>query len=384
MALASCAMREAEQLSSLIGDIYDAALDPSLWIGVLAKCAQFVGGPAAVLFSRDTTRKSCNAAYYCGIDPHYKRLITDRYIRADPVMMGQVFARIGEPVAITDITPRDELLQAHNYQEWGRPQGLGDALGVALDKSATSAALLMVFRHERDGQVDGEMRLRMRLIFPHIRRSLLVGRVVHLRTAEAATFADTFDGISAGMFLVDARGRIVHANASGQALLDQGFLLRTTGGKLTAGDARAEQALHEVFLAASSGDAAVGTKGIDVPLIACEGERYVAHVLPLTSGARRRAGTSYAAVAALFVHKTALGAPSAPQAIAETYKLTPGELRVLLGIVQAGSVPETAAALGIGNATVRTHLLKLYAKTGTRHQSELVKLVAGFSNPLVG
>jgi DNA-binding CsgD family transcriptional regulator len=117
--------------------------------------------------------------------------------------------------------------------------------------------------------------------------------------------------------------------------------------------------------------------------VAREGERYVAHVLPLTSGARRRAGTCYAAVAALFVHKAALEAPSPPEAIAKTFKLTPTELRVLLGIVQVGSVPETAAALGMGKATVRSHLLRLYAKTGTGHQTELVKLVAGFTNPLV-
>ena len=52
----------------------------------------------------------------------------------------------------------------------------------------------------------------------------------------------------------------------------------------------AEAALHEAILAAGSGDAAVGIKGIAVPLMTREGERYVAHVLPLTSGARRRTG----------------------------------------------------------------------------------------------
>jgi hypothetical protein len=35
------------------------------------------------------------------------------------------------------------------------------------------------------------------------------------KAAEADSFADTVDGISAGMFLVDASARIVHANASG-------------------------------------------------------------------------------------------------------------------------------------------------------------------------
>jgi DNA-binding CsgD family transcriptional regulator len=43
-----------------------------------------------------------------------------------------------------------------------------------------------------------------------------------------------------------------------------------------------------------------------------------------------------------------------------------------------------AEALGVAETTVKTHLGRLYEKTGTRRQAELVKLVAGFSNPLVG
>jgi DNA-binding CsgD family transcriptional regulator len=40
--------------------------------------------------------------------------------------------------------------------------------------------------------------------------------------------------------------------------------------------------------------------------------------------------------------------------------------------------------LGVAEATVKTHLHHLFAKTGTSRRAELVKLVAGFSNPLVG
>jgi DNA-binding CsgD family transcriptional regulator len=121
-----------------------------------------------------------------------------------------------------------------------------------------------------------------------------------------------------------------------------------------------------------------------LPLMACDGERYVAHVLPLTSGARRRAGMAYAAAAALFVRKAALETPSPPEIIAKTYKLTPTELRVLLALVEVGGAPEVAEALGIAGSTVKTHLARLFEKTGVGRQADLVKLVAGFSNPLVG
>jgi DNA-binding CsgD family transcriptional regulator len=52
-------------------------------------------------------------------------------------------------------------------------------------------------------------------------------------------------------------------------------------------------------------------------------------------------------------------------------------------VVQVGGVPETAEALGIGEATVKTHLHRLFSKTGATRQADLVKLVAAFSNPLV-
>jgi DNA-binding CsgD family transcriptional regulator len=184
------------------------------------------------------------------------------------------------------------------------------------------------------------------------------------------------------MFLVDAEARIVHANAAGHAMLADGSVLSGPAGKLATNDANAEQALHDVFLASDRGDAAVGTSAIALPLVTQSGERYVAHVLPLTSGARRGAGSTYKASAAVFVHKAALDTESPPEAIAKAYRLTPTELRVLVGIVQIGGVPEVAEALGIGETTVKTHLGRLYEKTGARRQADLVKLVAGFANPL--
>src|SRR5262249_9358671 len=153
--------------------------------------------------------------------------------------------------------------------------------------------------------------------------------------------------------------------------LTEGSLLRADGGRLTASDAEAERALHEVFAMADSGDAAVGVRGIAVPLTARNGDRYVAHVLPLTSGARQRAGASYAAVAAVFVQKAPLDIPSPHEVISKHYKLSPTELRVLFAIVQVGGVAEVAEALGIAESTVKTHLQGLFTKTDTKRQADL-------------
>ena len=376
-------MSEPEQLSAQIGEIYDAALDPTRWLGVLENTVRFIGGHAAGLFWKDAASKSGDAAYSYGIEPYYQQLYFEKYIKLDPLTIGQFFAEVEQPVSVADIMPYHEFLETRAYREWGQPQGLVDTLNVTLDKTTTSAAMYCVFRHERDGRVDNEMRRRMRLIVPHLRRAVLIGRVIDLKTAEAATFADAADGLGTGMFFVDATARVVHANARGHAMLAQGSLLRVVDGKLVPNDASAEQPLNEVYAMAERGDAAVGVKGIAVPLMALDGERHVAHVLPLTSGARRRAGTSYAAAAAMFVQKAALEAPSPQEMIARLYKLTPTELRVLLAVVQVGSVAEVADALGIAESTAKTHLHRLFAKTGTKRQADLVKLVAGYASPFV-
>jgi DNA-binding CsgD family transcriptional regulator len=377
-------MDQAEQLSELIGEIYDAALDPSLWSDVLGKAGRFVGGPVAAIFAKSPTALTGTVYYHSGgKDPSYRQLYFDKYIKFDPTTTAQYFSEVGQPMAVADIMPYQEFLETRFYKEWVQPQGMVDAVTAVLDKSVTSAALFAVFRYQSDGVVDDETRQRMRLIVPHIRRAVLIGRLVDLRVADAAGLADTLDGLSAAMCVVDPDGRIVHANAACHVLIDAGDFLSAIRGRIVAREAKVDQTLRELFAAAGAGDAAIGTRGIALPLVARDGSHYVAHVLPLTSGARRLAGIAYSATAALFICRVAAEVRSPPEVIARAYNLTPTELRVLLAIVDVGGVPESAVALGIAESTVKTHLGRLFVKTRARRQADLVKIVTGFASPLI-
>jgi DNA-binding CsgD family transcriptional regulator len=86
----------------------------------------------------------------------------------------------------------------------------------------------------------------------------------------------------------------------------------------------------------------------------------------------------------VFVRPASFGGVSAPEALARAYRLTPTELRVLLAVVDGGGVSNVADTLGVAESTVKFHLRRLFEKTGARRQSELVRIAAGFSAPLLG
>jgi DNA-binding CsgD family transcriptional regulator len=374
---------DVDGFSALVADIYDAALDPPVWRKVLKNVCEFVrGGPSASLFWQDAAKKTGHTYFVWGGDPVYGQLYWDKYIALNPLTPTAICFPVGEPYSATDIVPIAQFVETPFYKEWMSPQGWGDVVSANLDKAATSRAVFSVARHARDGLVDDEMRRRMRLLIPHVRRSVTIGRLIDLNRVEAGALADTLDGLEAGMFLVDSCGRLVHANASGRAMLHEGNVLHANG-KLVARDAQADAALRDVFSAASAGDAALGAKGIEVQLTARDGDQFVTHVLPLTSGARRQAGRSYSAVAAVFVQRARRTAALPLDTLARQYQLTAGELRVLMAIFDVGGVPEAACALKLSPATVRTHLRHVFDKTGVRRQADLVKLIASYPSPIL-
>ncbi len=69
----------------------------------------------------------------------------------------------------------------------------------------------------------------------------------------------------------------------------------------------------------------------------------------------------------------------AVEQVAQFYKLTTAERRVLSAILETGGVRSVAAALGISQATVKTHLQNIFGKTGARRQIDLVRLVIASS-----
>jgi DNA-binding CsgD family transcriptional regulator len=371
-------MNEQVRVSRLIAGIYDAALEPARWPEVLTRVVDFVGGHGGCLLAKDPTSRDIDAHWQTGVAPHYMRLYTDTYSKLGPVA-ALSFGDVGQIVSVPDVVPYSEFRRSRFFREWAQPQGWVDVAVAVIEKSAERSSYLGISRNATNGMVDDEMRRRMSLVVPHVRRALRVGQSLERRQADAAAFADVLDHLSAGLFLLDTQGRIVHTNTAADGMLSDGGLLRAIGGRLSV--APIERAVREFTTTARDTDGQIGRDGVVVPLRTGDGERYIARALPLASVAQGRASAATEAATAVFVRRATMES-SPPDIIAETYRLTPTELRVLTALVEIGGVPDVAAALGVAETTVKTHLSRLFAKTGARRQAELVKLVAGFAMPL--
>ena len=361
----------------MISAVYDAALDSALWTAALEKTGGFLRSAATMIGSFDALESNSIFNFSWGYDPTYTALYVERYAKVNPLIPASGQTKIGEIVSTGTYLSEEELFATRVYQEWAKPQGYIDAAQATLEKSGTALAVLAAVRHESVGRVDHFMLRRMSMLVPHFRRAVLIGKLIDLKTIRTATFAETIDGLAAGIFLVDRAGAIVHANISGKSLLDNGDVVRLTRGILSARDGATDRRLSDSIAAAEGREADLAGKGIGIPLLGANGQSHIAHVLPLASGGR----SFETAIAAVFIRKATLDLDMPLENVARRYRLTPTETKVLRAVVEHGGVTSIAEALGMSEATVKTHLQHLFGKTETSRQVDLVKLTFRFAEP---
>lgn len=371
-----------DEVLALVGDIYDASLDPPLWTGVLEKVTNFIPGCSAMLFSQDFVNRRGQFYFNWNDNPEYTRAFFEHYMKISPLTPHLMMTNVGDVFTASELMPYEELTASRFFQEWCVPQGYTDLVAVTLEKSATSMANFSVGRDVSQGLMDQVAIERMRLLTPHLRRAVLISKVIELHKLESAAFSDAFDGLAAGIFLVTAEGNVTYANESGAEMLESGDVLSSARGVLTVPDPQADRSLRGAFASAAEGDEGLATSGVAVPINTRSGELYLAHILSLASGARRKARFPYDAVAAVFVKKASFDLPSPIETAAKLFNLSPAEIRVLYAMIEVGGVSSVATMLGISEPTVKTHLQRLFQKTGMSRQADLVKLVAGFAGPL--
>ena len=163
-------------------------------------------------------------------------------------------------------------------------------------------------------------------------------------------------------------------------MIAAGSPLKSNQGRLQLIVGSADRLLRAA-VAKGSEDVALGNKGISIPLSGNDGANYIAHMLPLNAARQKSIDADRGAAFVLFVKQNNPGDKAAISAFAERFRLTPKETRVLQTVVEVGGVPLAADVLGISPETVRTHITKIFDKSGVRRQADLIRLLMEMKSP---
>ena len=368
---------------SLIGQLYDAALDPDLWTEVLGQCDRYFNSAQTFIAIENAVTPSASTFYASIHDPAWLEQYAKSYMLINPMRLALTGrAGAGDIVLTCDFMTESEYRATRFAREFLSERRITDIAVAILEMTATRITVLSTQRSYEQGFADEVLRKKLQLVLPHAQRAVRIAGLLEHHKMMSATMADTLDLLAAAVFLVTAAGGLVHANARGNDLLDGRHVVRAVHGRLVLADRAAGAALADAIAKAAHGDGAVGTAGCSISCCASGERKHMVTVMPLTTGRRQAIGSPHRAVAAVCILEAEFKFQADASAVASFHGLTRREAAILVAMVEIGGVPDVSSAMGISEATVRTHLKSIYRKTGTCRQADLVKLLAGVTGPL--
>jgi DNA-binding CsgD family transcriptional regulator len=187
--------------------------------------------------------------------------------------------------------------------------------------------------------------------------------------------------LTVGVIIVGHDACVLHANQVARHMLDAGWPLASLGGRLAALQAEVTKELRKAIAVVHDDSERIGAVGIGVPLMHAGRTAAAAHVLPL---AQRylQARSKPQAIAAVFVAPAGTHLPLEVGTVARIFGLTPAETRLLQQLVAGASLGEAAAALGVSEATTRTHRNHIFMKAGVSRRTDLLALIGHLIPPI--
>lgn len=361
----------------VIDRIYEAAIDDELWPDALVALTEAIGGAQVMMGVNDPAGERTVIAPR--MDPEAVASYRDHWGRHDMLWRRTNRAPVGEILHAEDYAPRQELERTEFYNEWHRPLGIGAAgLGVNLFVENGLPAVCGIKRALGDDGFSADQVALFTRVAPHLRRAVDVQRRLrHLELARSASSAAGRKG-GACVILVDSARRPLDADAGGRALLDarDGLCLET--GRLAATDGAASARLAGLVERCTRTARARPRRGGSVDV--SRGHRRPPLRVDVAPAGRERSRRGWdwlrrvAPAAVVTVTDPELASEVARDRLRERFGLTPAEADLAVEICRGDGREAAADRLGISVDTARTHLTRVFAKTGVRRQAELVRL----------
>lgn len=371
--------REVQELSDVIGLIYETVLDDENWLRVLELVCNFVGGRASRIYWRDASKKDSRTFYQWGFDQRYLDGYTERYLTLNPLYPASIFISPGVIFSSSDLVPVHDFQVSRFFKDWVAPQGFLDAAIFNIERYQASAAAFTVITGADYGLVDHRLRTRLKFLVPHLQRAALISREMDRWTLRSASLEAALDQVEAGVFILNASGHTVWTNQAAETLLARGDLVRNSRLGLGIGGPNADRLLRQSLPSAFEfpENPLIPTPAT-IRMTDGDGLEWLGCMMPLQPNSSTRAAfdqVGHSAQAAFFVRRVEPVTASTVETAAKLYGLTPAEVRVLQATLELETVAEMAEALGVATSTIKTHLSSIFGKTGASRRSTLVKAV---------
>ncbi len=183
-----------------------------------------------------------------------------------------------------------------------------------------------------------------------------------------------FDLVTIGLIVIDADGVVHHSNLSANALIDgnDGLLVTPSGLLKSSVPADSEALMRCVARALNDElDDAVGPNVVRLSRPSMKRNLSVFAAAVPTAGS----GQSGSQLAALFVLDPEQHATPSPDVVADMFGLTLSEATIAWHLMLGETIQTAADRSGVTVNTARTYLKRVFSKTDTTKQSELVSLI---------
>jgi DNA-binding CsgD family transcriptional regulator len=284
---------------------------------------------------------------------------------------------VGEEIDIED----GPLANSTFAVDWLGAQGLQHILIGVLEASSEAISVVVLARgRRRRGRFSAEAKTSLVALLPYLQRNLATSEAARsTRTVEGAAIR-VLQVVALGIAIIRADGGVLFANAAANAIINNGDILSLSNGPLALGQPGRPGRFRELLTRL----AAMIHEGKQITPQAIAVPRPLRHrpvsllVWPLAEAA---AAGSAEPVAIIFIGDPDRPAEVNSMRLRDLYGLSPKETRVAALLAQGHLPDEVAQILGVAYETVRKHIKNILSKTGSRRQTDLVRML--LSGPAV-
>ncbi len=278
----------------------------------------------------------------------------------------------------SEIVAPDQAHRSDSYSTLAMPWQLEHFLIGTILPVGTGGIFFALGRTAREQPfVDGDKSLVSRLLLSHLTRSMMVHREVAAMGSANAMLSAVMHQAPTGLVVFNGQGSPVLINQKASAIFAAGDGLALINGEL-----RAESPVAQVQLSlalATMLQVALG-RAVPAPPTVLVTRRSnpqpyrvsFSALSPLGHGGSFPHGSSVVAV----IHdERRANSPTVPAVLRVTYGLTRAEVSLCEALLAGQSLAEAALALDVSRNTAKTHLARVFDKTGVRSQMALLRLL---------